>query len=150
MTPRFSTPYRVEGNAVVERYNAVIKGMIHHVILSGTKEWDQTLPFLLWAYREMPHATTRVSPYELVYGRPARGPLAVLKETWTGEQTIPGGLSTSATEYLQRLKENFEIAKRVTKESAEKEQRRYFDNYNLRSHDKFFEVGDKVILLLRD
>ena len=58
--------------------------------------------------------------------------------------------STPATEYSQWLKENFEIAKRVAKESAETEQRRYVDNYNLRSHEKSFEVGDKVILLLRD
>ena len=31
--------------------------------------WDRPLSFLLWAYREMPNATTKVSPYKLVYER---------------------------------------------------------------------------------
>ena len=150
VTPRFSTPYHAEGNSIVERYNAVIKGMIHHVIRSGTKEWDRALPFLLWAYREMPNATTNVSPYELIHGKPARGPLAILKETWTGEQTIPGGLSPSAVEYLQQLKEKLEIAKKVAEESAKTQQQRYVNNYNLRSREKAFDVGDKVILLMSD
>ena len=94
-TPRFSTPWHPEGFAVIERYNGVIKNMIHHVMRSGTKEWDRTLPFLLWATRETPNATTGLTPFELVYGRPARGPIAVLKETWTGEQTIPDQLTSS-------------------------------------------------------
>ena len=87
ITPRFSTPYHPEGNSLIERYQAVIKAMIHHAVHSG-KDWHHLIPYGLWAYREIPNATTGVSPHKMVYGRPARGVLAALKETWTGEQVF--------------------------------------------------------------
>ena len=32
-------------------------------------DWDEALPFLLFAYREVPIAMYDFSPFELVYGR---------------------------------------------------------------------------------
>jgi hypothetical protein len=150
VAPRFSTPWHPEGNSLVERYNAVIKKMIHHAIHSGVKEWDKLLPFMLWATRETPNATTGISPFELVYGRPARGPLAILRETWAGEQKIPTTLGEPAIKYMQRLKEDLEIAKDLAAENARKNQRRYTENYNLRSKEKTFDEGEKVIVLMAD
>ena len=150
VTPRFSTPFHPEGNAVIERYNAVIKGMIHHAIRSGTKEWHKLLPFILWAYRESPNATTGVSPFELIYGRPARGILTVLRETWIGEQVFPSNLPESTTTYLKKLKENLDIAKSIAAENTRKNQQRYTDRYNLRSRSKVFDEGDPVIILMPD
>ena len=43
------------------------------------------VPFLVWAYREVPNATTGVAPYTMLYGRLPRGPLAILKKSWAGE-----------------------------------------------------------------
>ena len=89
ITPRFSTHYHPEGNSLIERYQGVIKAMIHHAVHSEKKDWHRLIPYGLWAYREIPNATTGVSPYEMVYGLPARGILSVLKETCTGEQVFP-------------------------------------------------------------
>ena len=33
------------------------------------KDWDQLLPYLLFAYREVPQSSTGFSPFELLYGR---------------------------------------------------------------------------------
>ncbi|GFW25969.1 retrovirus-related Pol polyprotein from transposon 412 [Trichonephila clavipes] len=55
--------------------------------------WDSHLPYLMFAYREVPHSTTGVSPYQLVYGRLPNGPLKLLKEVWTGDKEIPTGSS---------------------------------------------------------
>lgn len=49
-------------------------------------DWDQWLPYILFAYREVPQASTGYSPFELLFGRQVRGPLDVLKEAWEGEQ----------------------------------------------------------------
>ena len=46
------------------------------------KEWDNILKYFLFAYRSAPHANTRFSPFEVVLGRPVRGPLDVVKEGW--------------------------------------------------------------------
>jgi len=47
-------------------------------------QWHRVVPCLLWALREVPNRTTAVSPHFLLFGRVPRGPLSILKETWTG------------------------------------------------------------------
>ena len=64
---------------------------------------------MVWALREVPNATTGVSPYLLVYGRVPRGPLAILKETWTGEREVTPPLSQPVEEYLQDLRKKMDV-----------------------------------------
>ena len=47
-------------------------------------QWHRVVPCLLWALREVPNRTTAVSPHFLLFGQVPRGPLSILKETWTG------------------------------------------------------------------
>ncbi|GFT86948.1 integrase catalytic domain-containing protein [Trichonephila clavipes] len=68
-SPRFSCPGYPASNGLVERWNKVLKDMIHHVIREDPRSWDRQLPFLLFAYREVPNTTTGVSPFRLLYGR---------------------------------------------------------------------------------
>ncbi|GFX59076.1 pro-Pol polyprotein [Trichonephila clavipes] len=46
-------------------------------------DWDLHLPFVLFTYMEIPHSTTGMSPFHLVYGRLPSGPISLLKEVWT-------------------------------------------------------------------
>ncbi|GFT20308.1 transposon Ty3-I Gag-Pol polyprotein [Trichonephila clavipes] len=62
-SPRFSCPGYPASNGLVERWNKVLKDMIHHVIREDPRSWDRQLPFLLFAYREVPNITTGVSPF---------------------------------------------------------------------------------------
>lgn len=64
-SPRFSTPDHPESNGSVERWNRVFKNMLYHVIEKDARNWDRFVPFLLWAYREVPHDTTGVSPFRM-------------------------------------------------------------------------------------
>ena len=149
-SPRFSAPYHPEGNSLVERHNAVIKNMLHHVIRQDARNWHRQLPILLWAMREVPNQTTGMSPFTMVYGKLARGPLSILKETWTGELSVPADFGKTATAYMQDLKERLEIANKLATEIATKEQKNYVERYNLRARDKSFNVGDLVIVLMPD
>ena len=60
---------------------------------------------MVWALRDVTNTTTNASPYALVYGRTPRGPLAVLKKSWTGERDVSTSLSKPVAEYLDDLKE---------------------------------------------
>ena len=57
------------------------------------RQWHKYVLMMVWALREVPNATTGVSPYLLVYGRIPGGPLTVLKETWSGERDVSPSLS---------------------------------------------------------
>jgi len=60
--------------------------------------------------REIPNSTTSLSLY-LAFGRPARGPLAILKENWTGEEVLLLNLRKSTVTFLEELKSNLQVAR---------------------------------------
>ncbi|GFX37636.1 retrovirus-related Pol polyprotein from transposon 17.6 [Trichonephila clavipes] len=124
--------------------------MIHHVIREDPRSWDRQLPFLLFAYREVPNTTTGVSPFRLLYGREARGPLAILKSSWAGEIHLPTNISQSAADYLQEMKINMEKAAESASLTAAQKQKAYGDYFNKRSSVKNFSIGEPVVLLIPD
>jgi hypothetical protein len=146
-SPRFNTPGHPEASGLVERCNSSLKTMIYKLAQSDPRGWHRLLPFVLWSLREKPSATTHISPYTLVYGTLPKGPLSILKESWAGEREIPFSIGKKPEEYLQTLKENLELAKIYADYYSEIEQKRYADHYNLRSTDRKYAVGDKVIVL---
>ncbi|XP_055948216.1 uncharacterized protein LOC129981408 [Argiope bruennichi] len=108
--PRFTTPNHPAGNGLIERYNRVFKNSLHHIIRTDPSNWDKYIPYMLFAYREVPNCTTGVSPFKLMYGREARGPLGVLKSSWCGDIAIPLNMEKSVVDYLQEQKINLERA----------------------------------------
>ena len=70
-------------------------------------------------------------------------PLAILKDSWTGELELPPNLGKSVAAYLQELKENLEIAAEFATKHIKAEQASYAKYYNKRMKDKHFNVGEK-------
>lgn len=149
-SPRFNTPGHPEASGLVERFNQTCKNMLFHVVQQHGKQWHKFLPLMTWAIREVPNSTTGVSPYMLVYGRVPRGPLAVLKESWTGERDVSMHLNKSVEEYLTDLRNNLDSVADLASMHAEQAQKDYVSRYNLRSRDKHFQEGDLVVVLATD
>jgi len=82
--------------------------MLYHVVQQHGRQWHKFLPLMTWTLREVPNATTGVSPYMLVYGRVPRSPLAVLKESWTNERDVSLQLGKQVGDYLRDLKDKLE------------------------------------------
>ena len=87
MKQLFTTPYNPKCNGLCERINGVLKTMLKQMCTERPMDWDRYLPAVLFAYREVPQASTGFSPFELLYGRKVRGPIDILKELWAGEGT---------------------------------------------------------------
>ena len=84
--PIRTSAYHPQTDGLVERFNQTLKAMLKKTATEEGKDWDKLLPYLLFAYREVPHASTGFSPFELLYGRDVRGPLDVLQETWESSE----------------------------------------------------------------
>jgi len=80
--------------------------------------------------------------FRALHGRTPRGPLAVLKETWTGERDVPVSLGKSVEAYMEELRDKLETAANFSDDHAQRAQASYAARYNLRARDKRFHVGD--------
>ena len=54
---------------MVERFNCLLLQLLRAYAERQT-DWEQYLPFVLFAYRSAIHSSTGVSPFELMFGRP--------------------------------------------------------------------------------
>ena len=63
-----TSPYHLQTNGLVERFNQTLKAMLRKFTTADNHDWDKDLPHLLFAYREVPQASTGFAPFELVYG----------------------------------------------------------------------------------
>ena len=89
-----TTPYHPQCNGLVERFNGTLKTMLKRMCAERPKDWDRYIDALLFAYREAPQESLGFAPFELLYGRSVNGPLQILRQLWTKEQTDPETRST--------------------------------------------------------
>ena len=144
VTPIKTSVYHPQTDGMVECFNATLKRMLRKSVSKDAKDWDELLPFMLFAYRGAKHATTGFSPYELVYGREMRDTVDVLAENWEdGENS-----SENVMLYLRKVQEKFQRMKELVKESEEhskQEMKKYYDRAALQ---RSFQEGDQVLVLL--
>src|SRR6267154_2231523 len=98
---------------------------------------------------EVENKTTGVSPFQLVFERKGRGPLGVLKSTWAKDVEDNRGLKNkSEIEYVEKLKENLQMAAEIADEHSKQVQNKYVDLYNQDAVEKSFKVDDLVLVSL--
>ncbi|XP_047229399.1 uncharacterized protein LOC124872988 [Girardinichthys multiradiatus] len=68
-----TTPYHPQTDGLTERFNQTLKQMLRQFVDETGSDWDQWLPYLLFAYREVPQASNGFSPFELLYGYESAG-----------------------------------------------------------------------------
>ena len=102
-----TSPYHPQTDGLVERFNGTLKSRLKYI--QESERLEEYLPFSLFAYREVPQESTGFSPFELLFGRRARGPLDVLRECWTDEK--PGApVIPYVLEMQKKLREMTEVA----------------------------------------
>ncbi|KAG1936368.1 gag-pol fusion protein [Pimephales promelas] len=139
-----TTPYHPQTDGLVERFNQTLKSMLRKFVSKSGSDWDQWLPYLLFAYREVPQASTGFSPFELLYGRQVRGPLDLLKEKWEG----PKDGMCSVVQYVVQMRERLEEMTSLAQENIRRAQQTQKVWYDKRARERSFEPGQKVLLLL--
>ena len=148
VSPRFITPYHSQANGLVERFNQSFKSMLHYAMREHGRGWHKAVPFLVWCMREIPNATLGVSPFVMQYGVQPRGVLGLVKDHWSGFQTMP--TSKPVEQYLNELKKQLETTREFAEQHAKVAQEQYAKYYNVRARDKTFEVDEEVIILEKD
>jgi transposase InsO family protein len=148
ISPVFSTPYHPV--SIVERCIQTLKNTIAKMAYDHRDSWVNYLGPSLWAIRSTVNESIGCSPHLLVFGQLPRGPLAILAETWRGDNIVPPDISKSAEAYLEGLRVKLEAAQNYAADCHEREQSRHVRRYNLRAQYKQFEPGESCLILQPD
>jgi hypothetical protein len=102
-------------------------------VLTFDRNWESSLPYVEFSYNNSYQASTKMSPFEALYGRKCQTPLM-----WSnvGEKTLEGPAFIKEAEVKVAL-----IRKRLLE--AQSRQKSYADN---RRRELSFEEGDFVYL----
>ena len=72
-----TTPYHPQSDGLVEGQNRILQENLSNIVVEHQNDWDEMLDHAVFAYNTSVHESTKVSPYEMVFGRPARMPIEV-------------------------------------------------------------------------
>ena len=108
-------PYRPQSNGAVERFHHTLLQMVRRCT-QNHRQWDELLPYLLFACRETPCSTTGFASFELIFGRHVHGPLDILRQSWMPSKKT----SLLATEWLLQLHQMRQLAVDRTEKKEKK------------------------------
>ena len=127
--------YHPQTDGLVEKFNSTLTNMIAKSCDVRDRDWDDQLPFLLFAYRSSAQESTKESPFFLMHGRDPRIPT----ETVLTSTRSPYAADMDV-DLCSDLTTAWGLAKTNIKE-AQLAQKTYYDKFS-KSVD--LKVGDKV------
>ena len=140
-----TTPYHPQTDGLVERYNRTLKSMLKKFVAANGEDWDQWLPYLLFAYREVPQSSTGFSPFELLYGRQVMGPLDLLREAWGNPRPTE---TNSILAYVLKMRDKMEEMASLVEDNMHQAQQTQARWYDQSARQRSFTPGQQVLLLL--
>ena len=90
--------------------------MLRRLCSEQPKQWHHYISALHFAYREVPQDSTHFAPFELMYGRTVRGPMHILRESWTKD--IDEHEVKSSYQYVLDLRERLEDTLKLDKSAT--------------------------------
>ncbi len=141
---QLSSAYHPESQGVIERFHQTLKTMLRSYCVETGNDWDEGLPFLLFAVRETVQESLGFSPAELVFGHVVRGPLKLLSEQLLAEHPTP----MTIPDYIQSLRQRLQRAREVAAQHLVTAQGKMKARYDKKAVVRSFQPGDSVLALL--
>ena len=141
-----STPYHPQCNGLCEKFNGTLKHMLKKLCAEKPKDWDRYIEAVLFAYREVPQESLKFSPFELLYGRTVRGPMTILRQLWTKENTDEEVKTTY--QYVVDLRNQLEDTCRLAQDALRQAQEKGKRHFDRKAKMRSLEVGSDALVLL--
>jgi hypothetical protein len=74
----FSTTCHPQTDGQTEVVNRTLSTMLREILKHNLKMWEECLPHVEFSYNRTEHSTTKVSPFQVVYGFSPRAPIVLL------------------------------------------------------------------------
>uniref|UniRef100_A0A8K9UAB6 Gypsy retrotransposon integrase-like protein 1 n=1 Tax=Oncorhynchus mykiss TaxID=8022 RepID=A0A8K9UAB6_ONCMY len=141
-----SSPYHPESQGALERWHQTLKAMLRKYCMDTSTDWDEGVPFVLFAIRETIQESLGFSPADLVFGHTPRGPLKVLKEHILSP--TPSSAPKNVLEYVSKMRDRLHAACALAQKSLSSSQKRMKLHYDKKAVGRSFAPGDQVLVLL--
>ncbi|KAJ8040186.1 hypothetical protein HOLleu_14412 [Holothuria leucospilota] len=139
-----SSAYHPESQGALERFHQTLKNMLKTYCHGNERDWDEGIPFVMFAARESIQESLGFSPFELVFGHTVRGPLKLLKEKWLSDP----GEDIHLLDYVSRFKDRLHGACELAQENLRHSQKKMKAWYDKTTVKREFKPGDKVLVFL--
>ena len=137
-----TTAYHPQTDGLVERFNRTLTDVLAKTVKKGGLDWDEKLPFVLYAYRASVQESTKESPFFLLYGRDPRPPTEEALSPICDRQLID--IDTYKSEVRERLTSAWKLAQMQVRK-AQHRQKMQNDRH---ARDPGFKVGDRVFVFM--
>jgi hypothetical protein len=99
-----TSPYHPQCDGQTERFMRTLKMMISSYIDEKQRNWDVHLDLFSFAYNTATHATTKYSPFYMMYGRQPKIPLDIFS------REIIMKITLTEEEYARQIEDNLKFA----------------------------------------
>ncbi|KAL5457687.1 hypothetical protein EMCRGX_G034973 [Ephydatia muelleri] len=142
---RIASAYHPQTNGLDERKNQTVTKSLVKYNNADQDDWDEHLESVLFSYRTSVHATTKYTPFFLMYGREAVLPIQLHTSNVDNGHAIPE-IESEAQRHAARLDtirtETFmKVASNI--ENAQAKQKLYYDRKHAKAE---FKLGSPVLL----
>ena len=127
--------------SLTERFNQTLVTHLMKLVNADGDDWDEHIDPILFGYRVNVQASTKVSPFEMLYGVKARLPVDLKDEDVADGPVTDEDIANRIEKIAQDLVTVREQGKTNLKEAQSKEKKRY----DLKHAPPMFSVGDKVL-----
>lgn len=132
-----SSAYHPESQGALEHFHQTLKSMLSSYCTELSQDWEDGLPWLLLAIREVSQESTGFSPNELVFGHTLRGPLALLADELKNVEP-PDNILNYVNDFCHRLHFACATAHKIKMKEL----------FDCKRESRSFEPGDQVLALL--
>ena len=140
-THLYTTAYHPQTNGQIERFNATMDGKIASLCNERRTDWDEVLQFVTFNYNTSIHATTKITPFEMMHGRQATLPFDQQQALITLTQDVEHGKKLQ--NYLEKLVDE-------ARKNIQQAQQQYKSRYDQHRQELSLKINDLILIKTRN
>ena len=137
-----TSSYHPQTNALTERFNLTFCEMCSQYVNLHQTDWDEHIPYLLFAYNTSTHPTTKCTPFYLTY---LRDPILPIDITFRTPSQLP---RFNVNTYTRLLSSRLVEAANVVKHSVMKQHAASKKRWDAHVRPRQFNIGDRVWIFM--
>lgn len=132
-----TSAYHPQSNGALERSHATLADYLKHYTSDKQTDWDKWLDIATFSYNTSIHASTKFTPYELVFGYKPDLPSSITRDPQ---------FKYTYDSYIDQLKLKLNKTQQIARENLIKSKEISKKYYDKNTTPRTYNIGDKVLL----